>query len=324
MTGTTDVLARRGYSAIGLLGIAATVLALAMWAPAAHAAGAVTTRPSLPKPRGLKSTAAGTTDITVSWRKVKAHGIKGYELYVNRKLAGFTRLTHRDLTGLRCGTGYLITVRTRDTTRHHSYGASANVKTAACAAGTPGATVAPTSGAPTSSPVVSQTPGKPPVSATGTPSPPAPVTTASCPANPLQGAATPKSMTVADPANPCQTATGVVQATHTQTNGACHITLAPDAASQRLINPVNTSKLKGNIVAVVLKGSTLAIPAKSAQVEIFATWVTRTSATTGYNEPDPVWSIKVLSGTTAPCGPPAAPKTVPGPTPTPTPTPTVP
>jgi chitodextrinase len=214
-------------------------------------------------PTGLRVGAIDMTSVALSWTASSDNvGVAGYSLLVNgTRIAQGTTSPAFTFTGLACGTRYTLGVQAFDAAGNASRPASRAVTTARC------------------------------------PSPQPPPTT--CPSNPKQGVQVPGNLTVLDPANPCRTATGRVMATHIEHDGDCHVNIAVDPQYQGLLNAVNGSSARGQLITEVIPNHPLPIPSVGSRVTLVGSWVNDHS--TGWNELHPVWSFQVLSGSTGAC-----------------------
>jgi hypothetical protein len=125
------------------------------------------------------------------------------------------------------------------------------------------------------------------------------VSSAGCPADPLQGVQRPGQLTVLDGSNPCRTVTGRVSAKHVEHDSDCHISINLDAPYTGLLNSVNRSAAGGSLITEVIPSHQLAIPTVGSQVTLVGTWVN--DHATGWNELHAVWSLQVQSGGTGSC-----------------------
>lgn len=99
---------------------------------AGPAAAADTSDPS--RPTGLAKTAATGSSVTLSWRASRDNvGVTGYRILRNGAFAGTAIGRRYTLTGLNCGTTYIVTVSTRDAAGNRSLPAAIFVRTANCA-----------------------------------------------------------------------------------------------------------------------------------------------------------------------------------------------
>jgi hypothetical protein len=204
----------------------------------------------------------GATSVTLSWTASTDNvGVVGYSTLLDGSLLGQGSTTPSfTFTGLACETRYRLGVQAFDAVGNASTAASRAATTSAC---------------------------------------PAPPPTSRCPSNPKQGVQAPGNLTVLDAASPCHTATGVVRSTHIEHDGDCHVNIALDANYQGLLNSVNGSAARGELITEVIPSHPLPIPNVGARVSILGTWVNDDAA--GWNELHPVWSYKMLSGGTGSC-----------------------
>jgi chitodextrinase len=103
---------------------------------AGEAAGADNTRPS--KPGGLTKTAATETTVSLSWRASTDNvGVTGYRVFRNGALVGSTTNRYYTITGLHCGTTYIVMVSAKDAAGNTSLPAAIFATTAACGSAEP-------------------------------------------------------------------------------------------------------------------------------------------------------------------------------------------
>ena len=212
-------------------------------------------------PAGLSVGTLGMTSVGLSWSpSTDDVGVTGYALLVDgTRLSQGTTSPAFTFTGLACGTRYTLGVQAFDAAGNASAPATRTATTTAC--------VAPPS--------------------------------AGCPSDPKQGVQAPRNLTVLDPTNPCRTATGRVMATHIEHDGDCHVNVALDSQYQTLLNSVNGSAARGQLITEVIPNHPLAIPEVGSRVTIVGSWVNDHS--TGWNELHPVWSFGILSGAAGVC-----------------------
>jgi chitodextrinase len=203
------------------------------------------------------------TSAALRWKAATDNvGVAGYRVLLNGAplTQGTTALTFT-FTGLTCGTRYTLGVQAFDAAGNASPAASRAATTAAC---------------------------------------PPPPRAGNCPSNPKLGVQAPGNLTVLDPANPCRTAVGRVAASHVEHDGDCHVNIVVDPAYQGLLNAVNGTAARGQLITEVIPNHTLAIPSTGSRVSVFGSWVNDHS--TGWNELHPVWTFTMLSGSTGVCG----------------------